>query len=146
MNAIISAVSPSSSPSTKERQANHEDKLYDVIEQLKDEVKEKDEKIGELEKKLEDLTAAQMLPSLSDTPDISENEVRERRKNSMSDEDFIGVEDLSTAYAMIQQSHGYYVRCSWTLSILLVILLTFSYYHFVIDYYPCFLDEYKITS
>ena len=137
MNAIISAVSPSSSPSTKERQANHEDKLYDVIEQLKDEVKEKDEKIGELEKKLEDLTAAQMLPSLSDTPDISENEVRERRKNSMSDEEFI---------TMIQQSRGYYVRCSWTLSILLVILSTFAYYQYVIDYYPCFLTEYRVTS
>ena len=140
-------VTPAASPSTKERQANHEDELYDVIEQLEEEIKEKDEKISELEKKLEDSASTRTHFSSSDTPDISENEVRKsRRRNSMSDEDFIGVEDLSTAYAMIQQSHGYYVRCSWTLSILLVILLTFSYYHFVIDYYPCFLDEYKITS
>ena len=127
------------SSSTIERQANHEDELYDVIEQLETEVKEKDEKINELEKKLEDLTAAgKTIPFPLDTPDISENEIsKSTRRNSMNDEDFI---------TMIQQSHGYYVRCSWTLSMILVILLTFAYYHFLIDYYPCFLDEYKITS
>ena len=134
MDVITSTESPSLS--TEEKQANHEDELYDVIEQLEKEIKEKDEKISELEKKVEDSVSARTLPSPLDTPDTSEIR-KSRRKNSMSDEDFI---------AMIQQSHGYYVRCSWTLSMILVILLTFAYYHFLIDYYPCFLDEYKITS
>ena len=137
------------SPRTLEKHANHEEELYDVIEGLEDDVKGKEEMIDKLKKQLEEANTSRTLLPSSETSHTLNNEItttKPKRRNSMSDEDFIGVEDLSTAYAMIQQSHGYYVRCSWIMSVIVIVMLTFSYYHFMIDYYPCFLDEYKITS